>query len=329
MRIDPSMAEFEDLERASSALRAAEEIVLTCHVGPDGDAMGSMLAVAHAARQGGKKVYPSFGPPYSVIPAFRFLPVDLLVEPESVPAHPQVAISFDAAGLSRLGAMAGPASRAGLLIVLDHHLAGDGPFGHLNLIDPQAAATAEIAHTLITATGWPVDETVATCLLTGLVTDTGRFQYSNTRPSTLRLAADLVAAGARPEVIGQHIYEETPFGYLHLASRVLGRARLNPERALVWTVLYQTDLQEAGVGLADTDPLIDLVRLPAESQVALLLKEQEDGTYKGSLRSRGLRDVASIAAGFGGGGHHNAAGFSHPGPVEEIVEIITGRLPGS
>ncbi|HKX74450.1 MAG TPA: bifunctional oligoribonuclease/PAP phosphatase NrnA [Acidimicrobiia bacterium] len=320
------MIEFDDLDRAVAALLAAEEIVLTCHVGPDGDAMGSMLAVAHAARLAGKKVYPSFGPPYSVIPAFRFLPVDLLVAPESVPAHPQVAVSFDAASLTRLGAMAGPASRAEVLIVLDHHLTGAGPFGHLNLIDPHAAATAEIAHTLITAAGWPVDETVATCLLTGLVTDTGRFQYSNTRPSTLRLAAELVAAGARPDIIGQHIYEETPFGYLQVASQVLGRAHLDQERELVWTVLYQSDLKEAGIGLADTDPLIDLVRLPAESQVALLLKEQEDGSYKGSLRSRGLRDVAAIAAGFGGGGHHNAAGFSHAGPVESIVEIIAGEL---
>lgn len=320
------MVDFDDLDRAVAALSAAEEIVLTCHVGPDGDAMGSMLAVAHAARRAGKKVYPSFGPPYSVIPAFRFLPVYLLVAPESVPAQPQVAVSFDAASLPRLGAMAGPASRAEVLIVLDHHLAGAGPFGHLNLIDPQAAATAEIAHTLITAAGWPVDETVAICLLTGLVTDTGRFQYSNTRPSTLRLAAELVAAGARPDIIGQHIYEETPFGYLQVASRVLGRARLDRERELVWTVLYQSDLKDGGIGLADTDPLIDLVRLPAESQVALLLKEQEDGSYKGSLRSRGLRDVAAIAAGFGGGGHHNAAGFSHPGPVESIVEVIAGEL---
>lgn len=321
------MAEFEDLERAVSTLVEATEIVLTCHVGPDGDAMGSMLAVARAAQLAGKSVYPSFGPPFSVIPAFRFLPVDLLVDPEAVPSHPQVVVSFDAASLDRLGAMAGPASRAGTLIVLDHHLAGAGPFGHINLIDPAAAATAEIAYVLIEAAGWPLDPTIATCLLTGLVTDTGRFQYSNTRPATLRLAAQLVASGARPQVIGQHIYEETPFGYLQVASRVLGRAILDRARELVWSVLRQSDLTEAAIGIADTDPLIDLIRLPAESQVSLLLKEQEDGSFKGSLRSRGRVDVARLAAGFGGGGHHNAAGFSHPGPVEAIVAVISEQLP--
>ncbi len=320
------MAEFEDLAQAAQTLSEATQIALTCHVGPDGDAMGSMLAVAEAARLAGKEVFPSFGPPFHVIPAFRYLPVHLLVDPEQVPSHPEVVVSFDAAALDRLGAMAGPASRTRTLIVLDHHRAGAGPFGHLNLIDPGAAATAEIAHTLLEATGWPVDATVATCLLTGLVTDTGRFQYSNTTPATLRLAALLVGAGARPEVIGQHIYEETPFGYLQVASRVLQRAQLDPARKLVWTVLYQADLKEAGIGIADTDPLIDLVRLPAESQVALLLKEQEDGSFKASLRSRGVVDVGKIASSFGGGGHHNASGLSHPGPVAAIVEAIGAQL---
>jgi phosphoesterase RecJ-like protein len=320
------MSELADLTAAAEKLAGAEEVVLTCHVGPDGDAMGSMLAVAAAAERVGKRIYPSFGPPFSVIPAFRFLPVHLLVEPDQVPERPRLMVSFDAAGLERLGAMAGPASRAECLIVLDHHLTGAGPFGHLNLVDPAAAATAELAHALIVEAGWAVDATVATCLLTGLVTDTGRFQYSNTSPSTLRLAADLVAAGARPELIGRHIYEETPFGYLAVAARVLGRARLDPAHRLAWAVLYQEDLEAGGIGIADTDPLIDLVRLPAESGVALLVKEQEDGSFKASVRSRGEVDVGQIAAELGGGGHHNAAGFSHSGPVEEIVAAVVTRL---
>ena len=320
------MTELPDLVEAAELLRNADEIVLTCHVGPDGDAMGSMLAVAAAAVAAGKKVHPSFGPPFSVIPGFRFLPTELLVPPEAVPTHPRLAVSFDAATLERLGAMGGPASRAERLIVLDHHRIGAGPFGHLNLIDPMAAATAEIAHALLVEIGWPIDQVVATCLLTGLVTDTGRFQYSNTTPATLRLAADLVAAGARPEVIGQHVYEAMPFGYLQAAARVLGRAQLDAASGLVWSVLYQEDLEAADIGITETDPLIDLVRLPEESGVALLLKQQEDGSFKGSLRSRGKVDVGSIAATFGGGGHHNAAGLSHPGPIEAIIAAVKAQL---
>ncbi|HEX5672370.1 MAG TPA: DHH family phosphoesterase, partial [Acidimicrobiia bacterium] len=215
------MRELKDLEEAVAKLVAAPEVVLTCHVGPDGDALGSMLAVAVAAANAGKKVLPSFGPPFVLPPSYRFLPVDLLVAPDEIPPEPKLVLSFDAAGLDRLSAMAGPASRAECLIVLDHHASGSGGFGHLNLIDAEAAATAEIAHALITAAGWRVDQAIAQCLLTGLVTDTGRFQYSNTKPQTLRLAAELVAAGAQPDLIGRHIYEETPFGYLAVAGRVL------------------------------------------------------------------------------------------------------------
>ncbi len=317
---------FPDLEEAAARLVGAAEIVLTCHVGPDGDALGSMLAVAVAASTAGKKVFPSFGPPFVLPPTYRFLPTDLLVPPDQVPTHPELMLSFDAAGLDRLSSMAGPASRAGCLIVLDHHAAGSGGFGHLNLIDTTAAATAEIAYALVTAAGWPVDEVVAQCLLTGLVTDTGRFQYSNTRPATLRLAADLVAAGASPDLIGRHIYDEAPFRYLKVAARVLGRARLERDAGLVWSALYQSDLTEEGAEMADTDPLIDLVRLPIEAEVTLLLKEQSEGGFKASMRSRGAVDVGKIAAAHGGGGHHNAAGFSHEGPVTAIVAAVVGNL---
>jgi phosphoesterase RecJ-like protein len=320
------MSELVDLSQAAAKLVAADEVVLTCHVGPDGDALGSMLAVAVAASTAGKKVFPSFGPPFVLPPSYRFLPVDLLVAPDEVPSEPELMLSFDAAGLDRLSAMAGPATRAGCLIVLDHHATGSGGFGHLNLIDVEAAATAEIAHALLTAARWRIDQRVAQCLLTGLVTDTGRFQYSNTRPQTLRLAAELVAAGAQPDLIGRHIYEETPFGYLAVAARVLGRARLEAAVGLVWSALYQSDLSELGIGMADTDPLIDLVRLPLEARVAMLLKEQEDGGFKASLRSRGEVDVGHLAAHHDGGGHHNAAGFSHPGPVPVIVEAVIGQL---
>ena len=322
------MTELGALSQAAAKLVAADELVLACHVGPDGDALGSMLAVAVAATNAGKKVLPSFGPPFVLPPSYRFLPLDLLIAPDQIPAEPKLMLSFDAAGLDRLSALAGPATKAECLIVLDHHATGSGGFGHLNLIDVEAAATAEIAYALIIAAGWQVDRTVAQCLLTGLVTDTGRFQYSNTKPQTLRLAAELVNAGAQPDLIGRHIYEETPFGYLAVAGRVLERARLESAVGLVWSALYQSDLTELGMGMTDTDPLIDLVRLPLEARVAMLLKEQEEGGFKASLRSRGEVDVGLIAAEYGGGGHHNAAGFSHAGPVPVIVEAVIGQLAG-
>lgn len=324
--LTPMAERFPDLERAGRILADADELVMACHIGPDGDALGSMLAVAHAATVAGKRVLPSFGPPFEVVPSYGFLPIGLLVAPSQIPDRPKVMVTFDSGNIERLGELGRPAEQAECLIVVDHHGAGSGGFGHINLIDPAAAATAEIAFLLITAAGWKVDDQVATCLLTGLVTDTGRFQYSNTTPATLTLAAELVAAGARPEEIGQHIYEETPFGYLQVAGQVMERAQLDRNRGLVWSVLYQADLEAAGISLADSDPLIDLIRLPIEAGTALLLKEHGPETFKGSLRSRGKADVGRVAQALGGGGHRNAAGFTFIGSPEAAVVAVQELL---
>jgi bifunctional oligoribonuclease and PAP phosphatase NrnA len=314
-----------DLDAVIAEMAKAEELVLTCHVGPDGDALGSLLGVAWLARRQGKRVYASFGEPFTIPEAYRFLPVDLLVPPGAVPAEPGLMMSFDAGSLDRLGVLAEPAGRAKTLVVVDHHASNPG-FGTLNLIDPKAAATAEICVQLMAGLGWELDEVSATCFHAGLVTDTGRFQYSNTSPSTLRVAATLVEAGARPEIVGRHVYEEVPFGYLHLASTVLGRASLDPELRLVWSWVSFADLATAGIGMDDTDPLIDAVRVARESDVAMLLKEAGQGRVKVSLRSRGRVDVGAIAVAFGGGGHHNAAGFTFTGSIEAAVEAVRGRL---
>lgn len=311
--------------RAVTALNSAEKLVLACHIGPDGDALGSMLGLGMAARGAGKQVVASFGTPFVVPETYRFLNTDLLVPPSEVPESPEVMATFDAGSADRLGELAGAAERAGTLIVIDHHVTNVG-FGHINLIDAEAAATAEMVVTLLDHLDWPVDGDVAAALLTGLVTDTGRFQYSNTTPQTLRAAARMVEAGAQPEVIGQHVYEETPFGYLHAAGAVLSRAQLDPERRLVWSVLTKEDMKAAGIAHTDTDPLIDAVRTARESDVALLIKEVDRGKVKASLRSRGRVDVGAIAVELGGGGHHNAAGFTFEGSAAGAVEAVRSRL---
>lgn len=313
------------LKEALRVINEADEITMACHVGPDGDALGSMLGLAVAAQRAGKKVWPTFGEPFELGETFSFLPTDLLVPPDDVPAEPGTMIAFDTGSPDRLGQLAGNAARASTVVVIDHHVTNAG-FGDVALVDPAASSTAELTLGVIRALGWEVDPVVATCLLTGIVTDTGRFQYSNTRPSTLTSAAGLVAAGARPEVIGQHVYEETPFGYLGVVSAVTGRAVLEPDLRFVWSVMYPEDLEGADVGRADVDGLIDLVRLPREADVAALFKVADDGAVKGSLRSRGRVDVGSIAAALGGGGHHNAAGFTFTGTVTDAVAEVRGRL---
>lgn len=317
---------MSSLGDAAAAIQEADEMVLVCHIGPDGDALGSMLGFATGATAAGKKVWPTFGAPFEVPETYRFLPQDLLVPPDQVPKEPPLLVAFDTASLERLGELARVAKSAGKVVIVDHHVTNDG-FGDVAVIEPEVSSTAELTLGLVKALGWPITPDVATCLMTGIVTDTGRFQYSNTGPKTLQAAAQLVAAGARPEVIGRHVYEEVPFGYMSVVAAVAERAQLDLDARFTWSVMYPKDLESAGISKTDVEPLIDLIRLPRESDVAVLFKVTEDETVRGSLRSRGRVDVGSIAADLGGGGHHNAAGFTYTGTVEEAVAEVRRRLP--
>lgn len=320
------MIDREALQSCVDAIDGASTMVLACHVGPDGDALGSMLALAVAAENAGKKVWPTFGGPFELSENFRYLPVDMLVRPAELPEEADLLVAFDTGSQDRLGEVGSHVKKVGKAVVIDHHVTNEG-FGEVALVDPTVSSTAELTLAVIRRLGWPITPIVATCLLTGIVTDTGRFQYSNTGPRTLEAAAQLVAAGARPEEIGRHMFEEEPFGYLAVTSAVTGRAVLEADRSFIWSVVYPDDLVNAGVTRSDVDGLIDLVRLPREAEVSALVKVIDDETVKVSLRSRGRADVGSLAADLGGGGHHNASGFTFGGTPEEAVTAVRERLP--
>lgn len=315
-----------DREAAVAVLQAAEAIAVSCHVKPDGDALGSAVGFARAAVAAGKTVTLSFSEPFELPDYFSLLSLDLLVPPGEFPAGPEVMITFDAADRSRLGSLAGASSAAGTLIVVDHHITNDG-FGDINLIDGGASASALLAFDLIRALDWPIDPDAALGLLMGIVTDTGRFQYSNTDARTFRVAAELVEAGAHPEQIGQMVYENSPFGFLAVAAAVQERAVLEPEISLVWSELREADLTSAGLEVAEAEGLIDHIRIAREADVAILLTETSEGT-KGSLRSRAIVDVGALAASLGGGGHARAAGFTFDAPAGDVIDRVREYLRG-
>lgn len=314
------------LDDVASALSGAERIGVVGHVGPDGDALGSMVALALAARGSGIDAVASFDEPFVVPVELSFLDVSVLVPPSEFPGDLDVGVVVDTSVPDRVGSLAPKLEAAGRLVVIDHHLS-DGAWGDVVAIDATAGATAELVHDLIDRIGWPMTADIATALYAGIVTDTGRFQYSSTSPRTHRIAARLLEAGVTPDTIGQKLFEEAPFGYYAVAARVLERAVLDQEHRLVWSVMTLEDLRVGGVHHHQTDGLIDLVRMATGTEVACLLKERTPGVYKGSLRSRGLVDVAAIAASFGGGGHHNAAGFTSTESVDAIVRRIVDLLP--
>jgi phosphoesterase RecJ-like protein len=314
------------MNEAAAVLAEAESVAVVGHVGPDGDALGSAIGLALAARRAGKSAYATFGEPFVVPDQLRFLVTDVLVAPGELAGETfDVAVAVDVAAPNRLGSAAVITERAGKFVVIDHHVTNAG-FGDVSVVDPKAAATAEVIHRLLVGLDWEIDEQIAEALYVGLVTDTGRFQYSATSPAVHMIAADLLQRGVAPDRIGRHIYEESPFGYLQVAGAVLSRAELMPEVSLVWSRLTVEDLAGAGIAYEQADGLIDLIRVAEEAEVACLLRELGDGKTKGSLRSRGTADVGAVAATLGGGGHHNAAGFTFAGTPDEAIARVAASL---
>jgi phosphoesterase RecJ-like protein len=304
-------------------------VALACHLGPDGDALGSLLALTMVLRTMGKETVASWGSEPFVVPKhYAFLPgLDLLVTPDVFPAAPEAMITFDCGSFERLGSLEPSARAAGRLVVVDHHASNDR-FGHLNLVDPDAAASAVLVHELTRRLGVPFDRDIAACIYTGLVTDTGAFKYRATTPDVLRIAAELLETGIPHDDIVRWVYDTHPFGYLKVAALALERAELVPGGpGMVWTWITQKDLGEHGLDMEDTEALIDEIRTADAAEVAMVLKELTDGRYKVSLRSKGVVDVGKICEELGGGGHKFAAGFTtDDGDPRRAAELIAARI---
>jgi phosphoesterase RecJ-like protein len=319
------MIPTDDLERAVALITDADSVALACHVGPDGDALGSMLALHHLCRVQGKVSIASFPEPFVVAPHYTFLPgLDTLTKPADFPAAPDVMITFDCGSLDRLGELAIPAQAAGELIVLDHHISNEC-YGSVNLVDADAAATTVVVRHLAHLLGWPLTRDTALCIYTGLVTDTGRFQYSNTTPAVFSLAEELANFDLPIADMTRQLFEEHRFTYIQLTAACLTRAELDTDLRFVATWITHDDLQQFGVEIEETEGMIDLIRRAAEAEVACILKETPEG-IRVSLRSISETDVAAIATGFGGGGHRYAAGFTVGGTVAQVLEDIKAAL---
>ncbi len=195
-------------------------------------------------------------------------------------------VTCDCASFDRLGVLGEAASRAGELIWIDHHRSNDG-FGTVRLVDPDASSTCEMVFRLIEEMGGDFDRDVAVCLYAGLVTDTGRFQYQATTPETLRIAARLREQDFDHAGLVRAMYEDNDPGFLRLLGTALGRMTEVPGASVVWTYLTQADLADAGVAAGETDDVIDVLRTARDVDVAAVLKQQRDGRFKVSVRSRG------------------------------------------
>lgn len=315
-----------DLDRAADVIAAAPAVALACHVNPDGDALGSLLAFHLLCRANGKPSVASWAEPIDAGPQYRFLPgLDLTTKPADFPAQPDVMVCFDCGSMGRLGDLRRPAQAAGTLVVVDHH-ATNSRYGGVNVVDPDAAATVVLVRRLAERLGWALDRDVAMCLYTGLVTDTGRFQYDCTTSETFALAQELSAFDLPIAAMSRQLFEQHRFTYLQLVAGCLQRAVLDRDLAFVATWVTAQDLDDHDCDLAETEGLIDVVRGAAEADVSCVLKEAPDGV-RVSLRAVSDLDVGAIATHFGGGGHRHAAGFvARTGTVADVLAAVRDQV---
>jgi phosphoesterase RecJ-like protein len=317
---------------AVELLDGHEEVALACHVGPDGDALGSMLALGLALRGRGTKVQASWGSePFEVPTPYRGLPgLDLLVPASQIPEAPGLLVTFDTGSVDRLGALADRVPKAGAVLVIDHH-ASNTRFGTLNVVDEAAASTASMVVDLVDALGLPLTAEVAACAYTGLVTDTGSFKYAATTPEVHALAGRLLATGIRHDLISREIWDSASFGYVKALGLVCARAVLEPDEVgglgLVWTAVGADDLHRYDLALTDVEGVIDVIRTTREAEVAVVVKtDPEDGWLKVSTRSKGAVDVGAVCVSLGGGGHRFAAGFTSREPLAATMERLRAAL---
>ncbi|MFD2093646.1 DHH family phosphoesterase [Blastococcus deserti] len=332
MSLTSAHADASALRTAASVLAEAADaratVVLSGHVQPDADALGSTLALAEGLRRRGARVLVTFPDPFTLPASLGWLPgAEGLVPSSAVPASPDVFVSLDAASPARLGELAVLLDTAGTSVVVDHHASNPG-FGDVRLVDGAAPATVSLVAGLLDELGVTLDSRLATCLYAGLAADTGSFRFGNTRPDTHELAARLLATGIDHAAISRRLFDTAPFGWLGLLSVVTGRAVLEPEvgAGLVWTWSSAAEAAEHGLPAEQLEALVDVVRSAQEADVACVLKGQDDGSWSVSLRSRGATDVARVAIALGGGGHVLAAGYSSALDREKTIEALRREL---
>jgi len=294
------------------------------HIRPDGDCIGSQVALALTLQRRGLQV--SCWNQDPVPPKYAFLDPQQLVQPPRPGKRFDCVIATDCAGLDRLGTTAQHIQRRNLLLNIDHHVSNTR-FGDLNWISPKESSTGEMLFSLLRHARWPIPPDVAHCLFAAISTDTGSFQFSATKPSTLQAAADLIRAGADVAHISREVYHSCSLPRLHLLKNLYRNLRLSKDHLIAYCQLPTSSDTRTQATPADTEGLIDHLRSIAPVKVACLFEITQPNLTRISLRSKDPHiDVNRIAAQFGGGGHPAAAGARIPGPPSSVQRRVLAAI---
>jgi len=314
-----------DLRQVADAVRAHDRFVIATHENPDGDSLGSILAMKLALEQLGKDAVMYLAGTTPLPKEYRFMPLDGIERTLPTDAAERVVLALDCANERRIGADPALLERARLVIDIDHHH-DNSRFGDINVIVPAASSTGEVLRDLFRELDVEMTPEIAEALYIAVVTDTGRFQYANTTPKALRLAAELVEAGADVHRVFQVVYENVAFAKLKLLARALEHARVYEGGRMIVSHLERSDFEAAGAEEPFSEGIIDYLRAVEGAEIAALIREppsQNGPSRRVSLRTRAEEiDVSAIARKSGGGGHPQAAGFSSESSVEEITDFL-------
>jgi phosphoesterase RecJ-like protein len=301
-------------QAVQEALLRHQRCLVSTHMSPEGDALGSALALAHALRGMGKEALVVNRDPVPRL--LDFLPSEgLFRQVGRVDEDYDLLVVVDCGDLERTGLF--ETRRPPLIINIDHHVTNRG-FGQINWVEPDAAATAQMIAELLVAMKRPMTPQIALCLYTALMTETGSFKYSNTTPRVFRLSAELAEQGVQPAWVAQQIYERNTLSRLKLLGALLERLEVNGDRTVAWVTIPAELFARTSTTAEDAEDFVNYPRSLTETQVAMLIRDAEPGRVKVSFRASGDVDVSAIAAEFGGGGHRKAAGCTVAGTIGTV-----------
>lgn len=307
-------------EQIIDVINKSSKIAVTSHVVPDGDNIGSSLALCLALKKLNKQA--TYLIDDNIPGVYRFLKGAKEVERLSSFADLDydLVIAMDCGDLERLGKVKQLAEKT-RLINIDHHISNTN-FGEINLVEENASATAEIAYKLIKSMGIFIDKDMAECIYTGIVTDTGMFQYSNTSEETHSIAAELIIAGVNPADIFNKVYQNSPKEKILLMKEAIQSLEFYSSDKISCITISKAQIDDIAGEDLDTEGIVNMARDIAGIEVAVFLKEKESNVIKVSLRSKSYVDVCAIAKGFGGGGHIRAAGCTITAGLEQAKQQL-------
>ena len=310
-----------EIARIVDAIRARRRFVLSSHSRPDGDSIGSQLAMAYALQAMGKDAVcvnaDQAPPPLMAFPGVA----DVRIAP-SVEGEFDAAIIMECGDLKRTGVSG---FEQFYVINIDHHPGNTG-YGQITWFDPSAAACAEMVYDLVRALGVPLSKEIATHVYLAILTDTGSFHYSGISPHTFDICRECVCAGVDPVIVARNVYDSNNMGRLKLFGAVLGAMQIDQTGRIAIVYVDHELARVAGGTYEDTEGLVNLPLTVKEIEAVIFFKQEKGDEYRVSLRSKGDIDIGAIAKEYGGGGHKNAAGATISGPIEELRKALVEKL---